>query len=81
MLTFGELGEPELAAQAFRALTELPRRRARRLRIETIDDVPAASGPYAELLSGLGFFREVRAMVYAVTPSPASTATRDAHPH
>ena len=78
--TFDELTEPEAATGAFRALVEVPRRRTRRLRIETIDDAPAASGPHAEVLQGLGFFREVDAMVYAVTPAPARARASELHP-
>ena len=66
--TFGELDEPEMARAAFRTITDLPRNRPRRLRIDTIDDNAAAKGPHETLLRELGFFRDVSSMVHAHTP-------------
>jgi hypothetical protein len=68
-LGFGELGEPEVARAAFRALTTLPRRRPHRLRIESIDEEVPTKSPYASLLRELGFFPDIDSMVYAETPT------------
>jgi ATP-dependent Lhr-like helicase len=69
LLGFGELGEPEVARAAFRALTTLPRRRPHRLRIESIDEEVPTKSPYASLLRELGFFPDIDSMVYAETPT------------
>ena len=71
--TFGKLDEPEMARAVFRAITNLPRGRPRRLSIDTIDDDAPANGPHEALLRELGFFRDVSSMVYAHTetaPAP-----------